>query len=289
MQNLVEVRTDIAAVTTYDDDGNLLQCWTAGLKLKPSYMTNLSYEAYREGAEGSLNISRPHVESIFINQYPWVVTIYEDVEDGRGEIRHLALDIRFSNIANYIDEVGIGQRGYCFLTELDGNIVYHPQQQLINAGLREEYTENLEEDGTHISADAIYTIHTMEHSGWRIVGVCYVDEMITAQVKSAVYRLLAMLLVILMVTSVLGWILSRLFSSPAEKLAKAMEDFEKDAENFEYSIRGGTSEITTLSESFGHMVLRIQSLMEKVRQEEIQSEKDRAESASGTDQSAFPL
>ena len=269
MQNLVEVRTDIAAVTTYDDDGNLLQCWTAGLKLKPSYMTNLSYEAYTEGAEGSLNISRPHVESIFINQYPWVVTIYEDVEDGRGEIRHLALDIRFSNIANYIDEVGIGQRGYCFLTDLDGNIVYHPQQQLINAGLREEYTENLEGDGTHISADAIYTIHTMEHSGWKIVGVCYVDEMITAQVKSAVYRLLAMLLVILMVTSVLGWILSRLFSSPAEKLAKAMEDFEKDAENFEYSIRGGTSEITTLSESFGHMVLRIQSLMEQVRQEEI--------------------
>src|SRR5699024_4496606 len=147
-------------------------------------MTNLSYEAYTEGAEGSLNISRPHVESIFINQYPWVVTIYEDVEDGRGEIRHLALDIRFSNIANYIDEVGIGQRGYCFLTDLDGNIVYHPQQQLINAGLREEYTENLEGDGTHISADAIYTIHTMEHSGWKIVGVCYVDEMITAQVKS---------------------------------------------------------------------------------------------------------
>src|SRR5699024_196549 len=143
-----------------------------------------SFPTRRSSDLGSLNISRPHVESIFINQYPWVVTIYEDVEDGRGEIRHLALDIRFSNIANYIDEVGIGQRGYCFLTDLDGNNVYHPQQQLINAGLREEYTENLEEDGTHISADAIYTIHTMEHSGWRIVGVCYVDEMITAQVKS---------------------------------------------------------------------------------------------------------
>src|SRR5699024_4061365 len=36
-----------------------------------------------------------------------------------------------------------------------------------------------------------------------------------------------------------------------------------------YSVGGGTSEIMTLSESFGHMVLRIQSLMEKVRQEEI--------------------
>lgn len=269
MQNLVEVRQDIVAVTTYDDSGKLLQCWTAGLQIKPNYMTNLSYDSFTEAEPGMLNISRPHVESIFVDQYPWVVTIYEDIQGKQGNVRHLALDIRFSNIANYIDDVGIGQRGYCFLMDLDGNIVYHPQQQLINAGLREEYTDNLLEDGTMICQDAIYTVHTMAHSGWRIVGVCYVDEMITAQVKSAVYRLIFMLAVILIVTSILGWLLSRLFSSPAKKLAKAMEDFEKDAENFSYSVRGGTSEIRTLSESFSHMVLRIQELMERVRQEEI--------------------
>lgn len=267
MQNLVGVRTDIVAITAYDDDGTLLQCWTAGRELKEEPLTNLSYEAYTD-KEGGLNISRPHVESIFVDSYPWVVTIYEHVEDEDGRTRHIALDIRFSNIANYIDDVGIGQRGYCFLTDLNGDIVYHPQQQLINAGLRSERTGNLD-DGTHIGSEAIYTVHTMERAGWKIIGVCYVDEMITQQVVSAVQRLSVMIVGVLFVTFLFGWLFSRLFSSPAKKLAKAMEDFEKDAENFEYSVGGGTSEIMTLSESFGHMVLRIQSLMEKVRQEEV--------------------
>ena len=267
MQNLVEVRTDIVAITAYDDDGTLLQCWTAGRELKEEPLTNLSYEAYTD-KEGGLNISRPHVESIFVDSYPWVVTIYEHVEDEDGRTRHIALDIRFSNIANYIDDVGIGQRGYCFLTDLNGDIVYHPQQQLINAGLRSERTGNLA-DGTHIGSEAIYTVHTMERAGWKIIGVCYVDEMITQQVASAVQRLSVMIVGVLFVTFLFGWLFSRLFSSPAKKLAKAMEDFEKDAENFEYSVGGGTSEIMTLSESFGHMVLRIQSLMEKVRKEEV--------------------
>ena len=267
MQNLVGVRTDIVAITAYDDDGTLLQCWTAGRELKEEPLTNLSYEAYTD-KEGGLNISRPHVESIFVDSYPWVVTIYEHVEDEDGRTRHIALDIRFSNIANYIDDVGIGQRGYCFLTDLNGDIVYHPQQQLINAGLRSERTGNLD-DGTHIGSEAIYTVHTMERAGWEILAVCYVDEMITQQVASAVQRLSVMIVGVLFVTFLFGWLFSRLFSSPAKKLAKAMEDFEKDAENFEYSVGGGTSEIMTLSESFGHMVLRIQSLMEKVRQEEV--------------------
>ena len=267
MQNLVGVRTDIVAITAYDDDGTLLQCWTAGRELKEEPLTNLSYEAYTD-KEGGLNISRPHVESIFVDSYPWVVTIYEHVEDEDGRTRHIALDIRFSNIANYIDDVGIGQRGYCFLTDLNGDIVYHPQQQLINAGLRSERTGNLD-DGTHIGSEAIYTVHTMERAGWKIIGVCYVDEMIIQQVASAVQRLSVMIVGVLFVTFLFGWLFSRLFSSPAKKLAKAMEDFEKDAENFEYSVGGGTSEIMTLSESFGHMVLRIQSLMEKVRQEEV--------------------
>ena len=48
-----------------------------------------------------------------------------------------------------------------------------------------------------------------------------------------------------------------------------MRAFEKNAEGFTYEQIEGTSEIVALSNSFNHMVVRIQRLMEKVRQEEI--------------------
>lgn len=43
----------------------------------------------------------------------------------------------------------------------------------------------------------------------------------------------------------------------------------KNAENFVFEPMAGTTEITTLSNSFEHMVVKIQKLMEQVRQEEI--------------------
>ena len=48
-----------------------------------------------------------------------------------------------------------------------------------------------------------------------------------------------------------------------------MERFERDADHFSYRPVGGTREVRELSQSFGHMVLRIQQLMSTVRQEEI--------------------
>ena len=48
-----------------------------------------------------------------------------------------------------------------------------------------------------------------------------------------------------------------------------MESFEADADHFTYHPVGGTREVRELSDSFGHMVLRIQQLMVTVRQEEI--------------------
>ena len=46
-----------------------------------------------------------------------------------------------------------------------------------------------------------------------------------------------------------------------------MESFEADADHFTYRPVGGTREVRELSDSFGHMVLRIQQLMSTVREE----------------------
>ena len=70
-------------------------------------------------------MTAPHVESIFESYYPWVVTMTAPLEQG-GEAAWVSLDLSFSNISNHINNVGIGQRGYCFLMDRMGNIMYHP-------------------------------------------------------------------------------------------------------------------------------------------------------------------
>lgn len=95
------------------------------------------------------------------------------------------------------------------------------------------------------------------------------DEMITAKVKNTVSNLLVMICGVLVAVFLLGLAFSELFSSPVRKLATAMRGFEKNTEDFVFVPVKGTTEIATLSHSFGHMVVRIQKLMEQVRQEEI--------------------
>lgn len=100
----------------------------------------------------------------------------------------MSLDLSFSNISNHINNVGIGQRGYCFLMDRMGHIMYHPQQQLLYAGLKSEDTAALAalKDGTYVEDTVIYAVTSVEDSSWRVVGVSFVDELVNRSVREMI-------------------------------------------------------------------------------------------------------
>ena len=269
LTNLIDIRKDIVAITTYDEEGNLLKAWSDREKLKENIFKNLSFDPnISENKTDTLNISKPHVSSLFTEYYPWVVTIWEYMKNAEGETIQIALDIQFSQIANYIDEVGIGQHGYCYIADKRGNIIYHPQQQLIYSGLKEEKYSYLEA-GSHVKKDAIYSVQSLSNCEWKIIGVCYIEEMITNKVNHIMKILFGIFLAVVLFTIVIIHFFSKLFSNPAKELANAMREFEQDTNKFAFKKIEGTAEITSLTESFEHMVIQIKELVEKVRQEEI--------------------
>lgn len=269
-KSLFQIKSEVASVTTYDMNGRLLNAWSDGKILKEHINENLSYDENinKKMHTDRLNITKPHVETLFRDYYPWVVTISQYRENEKGERIQVAMDVKFSNIAKYVDGVGIGQHGYCYIADENGNIIYHPQQQLIYAGLKKEnYTDY--SDGTHTESNVIYSVKSLKRSDWKIVGVCFADEMITNKVEALAKNLIIISIGVLFVTILAGGIFSKLFSKPANDLAKAMQKFENDTDKFVFEPIEGTAEITSLTESFEHMVLQIQELVEKVRQEEI--------------------
>ena len=269
LKNLISIRKDIVAITTYDEQGNLLKAWSDRGKLKENIVENLSFNPnVPKEKEEMLNVTKPHVESLFKDYYSWVVTISEYMKNSEGETIQVALDIQFSQIANYMDDVGIGQHGYCYIADKKGDIIYHPQQQLIYSGLKEEEYNYLK-DGSHVEKDAIYSVRSLDNCEWKIIGVCYIDEMITNKVNHIMKTLSVIFLIVVLLTVLIIRFFSKLFSNPARELANAMQEFEKDTNNFEFKSIEGTAEITSLTESFEHMVVQIKELVEKVRQEEI--------------------
>ena len=268
-EDLLLIRTDVAAVTTYDSTGNLLDCRTLEHEPRENIYQNLSFQGQWLSKYGEGYISQPHVESIFPGWYPWVVTMIEPLESD-GEEAWVALDLRFASISSYINNVGIGQHGYCFLMDESG-ILYHPQQQLIYSQLKSEDTDTLANlpDGTYSESNVIYVLQTVEGSPWRVVGVSYVDELVTSSLWENFWLLALAAVAVLLAALVSSIVISRALSRPLKGLSRAMRQFEKNADTFTYAPVGGAREVQELSESFSHMVVKIQHLMETVRREEI--------------------
>ncbi|MCI9170364.1 MAG: histidine kinase [Lawsonibacter sp.] len=271
LATLLNFRPDVVAVTSYSSGGALLDCWSLGREPKENILRNLSFDLERARTSSGAYMTAPHVVTIFESWYPWVVTMTEPLSAQGGAAAWVSLDLSFSGISGYISSVSIGQRGYCFLMDEAGNIVYHPQQQLLHSGLKSEDTAALAalEDGSYADDTVIYSLTGVEGSDWRVVGVSYVDELVDRGVQEMIRLSLWLAALVLAAALLTSWLLSQLLSRPLRDLASAMGSFEADADHFTYRPVEGTREVRELSGSFGHMVMRIQRLMSTVRQEEV--------------------
>ena len=266
-------RPEVVAVSTYEPDGSLSHCYSdlgppTGVELDG---VNLSLDMQRLQSAPMGYVSAPHVVTFFEDEYPWVITVVSRMKEGSSE-RWIALDISCANIASYISDSGIGRRGYCYLMDKDGNIVYHPQQQLIYSDLKTEdtaLTASLE-DGSYVEGNVIYAVRTLSNDQWRLVGVSYLQEFLTESLRQLGTILLVLAGLVLLATLIVSAVLSATLSRPLRDLEASMEQFEEDADHFSYEPpQQGVREVRRLSASFQDLVLKVQQLMKTVREEEI--------------------
>ena len=274
---LTKIQNDIFAVTVYDHEGNILSCTGSGNTLKKETYKDLSFDkALFEGA-ADFALSEPHVQTLFDGVYPWVVTLA--IRTDRpvfGGGTYVAIDFSFSEIAKYIDKVGVGRHGYCYITDAEGNIIYHPQQHLIFSHLKSEDAGIVSSlsDGVHEDENVIYTLSTTYDRSWRIVGVSYTDELVTERQSQIFMSIVVSLLCCAAVSVAVLAVYAIIVNAPVRSLIKAMKAFENAADSFSYSSGNeAVTELQVLSDSFEHMSNRIKQLMERVRTEETELRK----------------
>ncbi len=268
-----EIQNDIYAILIYDENGNILNCVSENSNFKDKICRDLSFDKALYATTEKYILTPPHVDNLFKGEYPWVVTIaLKEFQPLYGKNVYIAIDFKFSEIAKYIDHVGIGRHGYCYIMDADGNIVYHPQQQMIYSGLKEEANANIQslKDGVYPEKDKIYTIRTTQDARWRIVGVHYTEELRLERRTQILVGIMIALACSAVITVIMLFLFSKIVNAPVRELVRAMKAFEEAADTFEYKAPQQTvAELQILNDSFEHLVKRTKELMEKVRNEEI--------------------
>ena len=153
------------SVIVYGADGEILKC-VSNKPLKSDYSVNLS-DYSKNAAEGGYYFSPLHVQTIFSGEYGWVVTVVTAAKNTVYGDVYLSADVTLSSIFKIIDEVKIGNHGYCYLVDSDGGIVYHPRRQLIQSGVDSLDSVNLKSDGVQSSGEKSYVVLSVSNTDWK--------------------------------------------------------------------------------------------------------------------------
>ena len=261
-------------------DGNRL--FNNGGQQKNAYL-DLDTQAWYKNAITSNRsvLTSSHVQHVIRGERPWVITVSRGVRNFTGSGNRegvVFIDLNYSAISELCDQNSIGSKGYVFLLDQDGNVVYHPQQQQLYNELQ---TENIDlvmntdketlMDGSGDNA-RIYTISRSEKTGWTVVGCTNVAELLKDSKKArSIYVLVAAILVV--VALVLSNFIARNITRPLQQLRDSMarvQEGDFGAAEVEVTSR---NEVGSLTRSFNVMTSRIQELMKQNIYEQQQKRK----------------
>ena len=222
---------------------------------------------YRRALQGEEVITSSHVQNIVIDEFPWVVTLSRKIP-GRagGTDAVLFVDLNFSSISRLCEKTNLGTKGYVFIMDDAGNLIYHPRQRLIYSGLwEEEFTPDMMSgEDVVFSGDGqkLYTISKSEITGWTMVGVIYLDEMMsrTDRLRNLFYLMAIVLVGVALMMSVF---LTDMVTKPLRKLRETMKVVENGNFDVEVEEPDTGDEISDLFRSFRSMILKIRELIDQ--------------------------
>lgn len=267
MNVIKNTRSDIATLAVFSESGQLLS-GTAKENMKPS-ADIIGQDWFKNALNKSDNLifSLPHVQNLFQGKHDWVVSLSRVINytDGNRKLKGvLLIDMNYSTIGELCQNVSIGKKGYVYIVDSENDIIYHPEQQLINIGLKKEnnedylgsYIENSDE------GKRLVTVKTVNYTNWRIVAIAYVSEIVASKkeiMKFVIWIFIACILLMVLTFS----FISAKISEPIKKLEKSMKKVE-EGNFYIYIDAEGEDEVVRLSQAFNLMLSKVRSLMDQI-------------------------
>lgn len=268
LATLIRTREDLVSIALFSPEGGLVLDIPDANMRRNTQLTEQSWFQSAFKQDEQISFSQPHIQNLYKGQYKWVVSLSRMIqyrEDGNLKKGILLVDVNFRTLDELSSKVILGKKGYAYIIDELGNIVYHPQQQLIYAGLKYENLEPVFEYAfgsymdTTTKEERYITIRTVEPIGWKIVGVAYKDEIVTTK-RDLNHFILWFLTIVIIVVLLISIFVSAIISKPIRRLEKSVKMVGQGDFNTPIDVKG-TYEVEQLSKRFNFMLHRIRQLM----------------------------
>ncbi|MEH7481066.1 sensor histidine kinase [Neobacillus drentensis] len=272
-KSFVNARNDIVSIFVFGYNGQVLKS-DPKVKIKDYIkIENQDWYLAAKESDGKPVVSSSHVQT-FVNNPRWVVSLSKELHSTDSHERKgiLLIDLNYKIISEICKKVQLGSKGYIFIVDKQGNIVYHPQQQLIYSRLKKEMIPKvLNAQGKSFVVDQdgerkLYTITTSDLTGWRVVSVTNVNDMIMDGKETKKFFLM-MILISIFLSLLIAIVISTKISRPIKQLELSMKQVETGNFDIKLDIIYN-HEVGRLSKSFNMMTRKIKALMQQVVEEQ---------------------
>lgn len=285
MSLLYEANKDyLVSIACFDNQGKLVAATPVNTLKQNADITQQSWFTEARLKPENLHFSSSHVQNLFEysnDRYHWVISLSKCIEitkNGISEGGILLVDMSFSGIEQLFAKVNTNDIGYTYLINQEGDIIYHPRQNLIYSNLLDEnnIVAASYDDGVHeenfSGEERISIVKTVGYTGWKIVSVISKEQLYARWDQMNKIRLTIVLLAIIIVITI-NRLLSERITQPIRKLEDSVKELELHNPDSIYV--GGSVEVQHLGMTIRKMVSQMKQLMDDVVRE--QEEKRKSE------------
>ncbi|MEG2625991.1 MAG: sensor histidine kinase [Christensenella sp.] len=266
---LPQIDQNIVSIFVFDKENKPIYV-PAYLRMKQNY--DITQDEWYQNVENNMTdipvITGTQVRTMTQGENPWVISLSRRILNRKtGEVVGTQLvELNYSAIDGILNDINLGSKGYIFIVDEEGNMVYHPQLQLIYSGLKKENVAAALDAKTTVielpQDNKIYDVTKIAGTDFSMVGVTFLDEIVaSSQEMITIYIILTLIMAL---AAFIGSVqMAKYVTRPLSKLEHAVGEVEKGDLNANFDIKG-TLETEKFAASLSSMISNVKQLMEQI-------------------------
>lgn len=262
LYNSVKNKSDISTVIILDNNGDFVSNRN-NITINPySDYKNSSWYTNAIMQPENYHISSSYVQNLIYNEYVWIISLSRAIVINNKVVGVLLIDLNYDVITSVCKSTSLDDKGYIYIVDNKGYIVYHPYAQLVYSNIKPEPLNFSEANYNGFSIDnKQYYISNKNKLDWQTVCVIYKDKLLKEKLMLIPYYIIIALIFALVII-LLSYLISKKITKPISQLQIAMKEVE--AGNFDIKAEvDADNEIKELSNNFNIMTAQIKLLIEQ--------------------------
>ncbi|MEG0257768.1 MAG: sensor histidine kinase [Christensenella sp.] len=266
---LPQIDQNIVSIFVFDKENKPIYV-PAYLRMKQNY--DITQDEWYQNIENNVTdipvITGTQVRTMTQGENPWVISLSRRILNRKtgGVVGTQLVELNYSAIDGILNDINLGSKGYIFIVDEEGNMVYHPQLQLIYSGLKKENVAAALDAKTTVielpQDNKIYDVTKIAGTDFSMVGVTFLDEIVaSSQEMITIYIILTLIMAL---AAFIGSVqMAKYVTRPLSKLEHAVGEVEKGDLNANFDIKG-TLETEKFAASLSSMISNVKQLMEQI-------------------------